>query len=137
MRQAKHGDTVKVHYRGKLHDGSVFDASFGREPLEFTVGEGEVIPGLEDAVLGMPAEKGFGPRREDLIGEVDKSKFAHWEREPTVGERVPIAQTDGTPTDITVTQVTESKVIVDANHPLAGEELTLDVELIDIVQGAH
>jgi len=147
MRQAKHGDTVQVHYRGKLHDGSVFDASFGREPLEFTVGEGEVIPGLEDAVLGMhpgdsktaalPAEKGFGPRREDLIGEVDKSKFAHWEREPTVGERVPISQPDGTPTDITVTEVTESKVIVDANHPLAGEELTLDVELIDIVQGAH
>ena len=78
MRQAKHGDTVKVHYRGKLHNGSVFDASFGREPLEFTIGEGEVIPGLEDAVLGMhpgdskttelPAEKGFGPRREDLIG---------------------------------------------------------------------
>ena len=115
--------------------------------MEFTIGEGEVIPGLEDAVLGMhpgdskttelPAENGFGPRREDLIGEVAKSKFAHWEREPTVGERVPISQPDGTPTDITVTQVTESKVIVDANHPLAGEELTLDVELIDIVQGAH
>jgi peptidylprolyl isomerase len=147
MRQAKHGDTVKVHYRGKLHNGSVFDASFGREPLEFTIGEGEVIPGLEDAVLGMnpgdskttelPVEKGFGPRREDLIGEVAKSKFAHWEREPTVGERVPISQPDGTPADITVTEVTESKVIVDANHPLAGEALTLDIELIDIVQGAH
>lgn len=147
MRQAKHGDTVKVHYRGKLHDGSEFDASFDREPLEFTIGEGEVISGLEEAVVGMspgdakttrlPVEKGFGPHREDLVGEVAKSKFAHWKREPVVGERVPISQPNGTPIDITVTDVTESKVIVDANHPLAGEELILDVELIDVVHGSH
>ncbi len=147
MRQAKHGDTVKVHYRGKLRDGSEFDTSFDREPLEFTIGEGEVISGLEEAVVGMnpgeakttklPAEKGFGPHREDLVGEVAKSKFAHWKREPAVGERVPIAQPDGTPIDITVTDVTESKVIVDANHPLAGEELILDVKLIDVIHGSH
>jgi FKBP-type peptidyl-prolyl cis-trans isomerase 2 len=147
MRPAKHGDTVKIHYRGRLYDKSEFDASFDREPLEFTIGEGEVISGLEDAVLGMnpgdskttdvPVEKGFGPHREDLVGEVAKSKFAHWEREPTVGERVPISQPDGTPIDVTVTAVSETKVTVDANHPLAGEELILDIELIDIVQEAH
>lgn len=115
--------------------------------LEFTIGEGQVISGLEDAVLGMnpgdskttdvPIEKAFGPRREDLVAEVAKSKFSHWAREPEVGKRVPISQPDGTPINVTVTAVAESKVSVDANHPLAGEELTLDVELIDIVHGPH
>ena len=147
MKQAKSGDTVRIHYQGKLQDGSVFDASFDREPLEFTIGESQVISGLEDAVLGMhpgdsktaelPTEKAFGPRREELVCEVAKSKFAHWTREPTVGERVPISQSDGTPADVTITEVTESNVTVDANHPLAGEEVTLDIELIDIVHEAH
>ena len=136
MRQAKHGDTVKVHYRGQLRDGAVFDASFDREPLQFTIGEGQVIPGFEEAVVGMnpgdlkttelPPEKAFGPYREDLAGH-----------EPQVGQTVPIPQPDGPPIDVTVTQVTESEVIVDANHPLAGEDLAFDIELIEIVYGAH
>src|SRR5947208_15285918 len=98
MRQAKHGDTVKVHYRGKLHDGSEFATSFDREPLEFTIGEGEVISGLEGAGVGMNpgeakttklgAEKGFGPNRSDRVGEGAKSKFARGKREPAVAERV-------------------------------------------------
>ena len=147
MKQATHGDMVKVHYCGKLHDGSVFDENFGREPLRFTIGKGQVIPGFEEAVIGMkpgdsktaelPLEKAFGPYLPERVIEVPKNKFARWEPQPIVGERVPIPQPDGTPVDVTVTEVTESKVIVDANHPLAGEELTLDVELIDIVQGAH
>ena len=147
MRQAKHGDTVRVHYRGKLHDGSVFDATFDREPLQFTIGGGQIIPGLEEAVVGMnpgdskttelPVEKGFGPYLEERVVEVPKNKFARWDTEPTVGERVPIPQPDGPPIDVTVTEVTESKVTVDFNHPLAGEELTIDIELIDIVYGAH
>jgi len=147
MREAKHGDTVKIHYRGTLHDGSQFDTSYDREPLEFTIGEGQVIPGLEEAVLGMkpgdskstdvPTEKAFGSHREDLVGQVSRSKFAHWAHEPEVGERVPISQPNGNPIDVTVTAVTQSRVTVDANHPLAGEELTLDLELIDIVHGAH
>jgi peptidylprolyl isomerase len=146
MRQAKLGDTVRVHYRGKLHDGSVFDASFDREPLQFTIGEGKVIPGFEEAVVGMnpgdskttelPAEKAFGPHREDMVVVVDKSEFPA-PAEPRVGQSVPIPRPDGPPVDVIVTEVTESEVTVDANHPLAGEDLTLDIELIDIVYGAH
>jgi peptidylprolyl isomerase len=147
MGQAKHGDTVMVHYRGKLQDGSVFDDSFDREPLQFTIGGGQVIPGFEEAVVGMnpgdskttavPVEEGFGPYREDMVVVVDKSQFAHLDEEPTVGERVPIPQPNGPPIEVTVANVTESEVTVDANHPLAGEDLTIDIELIDIVYGAH
>jgi peptidylprolyl isomerase len=147
MPQAKHGDTVKVHYRGKLHDGSVFDATFDREPLQFTIGGGQIIPGLEEAVVGMnpgdsktaevPVEKAFGPHREDMVGVVAKSKFRNWHDEPEVGERVPIPQTDGPSLDVTVIAVTDSEVAVDANHPLAGKDLTFDIQLVDIVYGAH
>jgi peptidylprolyl isomerase len=145
MRQAKHGDTVRVHYRGELQDGSVFDASDG-EPLQFTIGGGQVMPGFEEAVLGMnpgdskttelPAEKAFGLYQEDMVAVLDKSQFVG-DVEPTVGERLQIPQPDGPPVDVTVTEVTESEVTVDANHPLAGEDLTFDIELIDIVYGAH
>ena len=147
MTQAKHGDTIRVHYRGRLDDGSEFDASFDGEPLQFTIGRGQVISGFEEAVVGMhpgdlkttelPAEKAFGPYREDMVAVIDKSQFALWALEPTVGERVPIPQPDGPPVDVTVTKVTESEVTVDANLPLAGEDLTFDIELIDIVYGAH
>ena len=146
MRQAKQGDTVRVQYHGKLQDGSVFDAS-DREPLEFTIGEGQLIPGFEEAVVGMnpgdskttqlPAEKAFGPHRENMVAVVDKSRFEHWDQEPTVGQRVPIPQPKGPPIDVTVIEVTDSEVTVDANHPLAGEDLILDIKLVDIVQGAH
>jgi len=147
MRQAKHGDTVRVHYRGKLHDGSVFETSFDREPTQFTIGAGQVMPGFEEAVVGMnpgdskttelPAEKAFGRYREDMLVVVDKSQFAQWQREPRVGQRVPISRPDGPPIDVTVTEVTEAEVTVDANHPLAGEDLTFDIKLMDIVYGAH
>ena len=147
MRHATHGDTVKVHYRGKLHDGSVFDETSDREPLQFTIGEGQVIPGFEEAVVGMnpgdskttelPAEKAFGPYLEERVVEVPKNKFARCEPEPTVGERVPIPQPEGPPIAVTVTEVTESNVTVDFNHPLAGEELTIDIELVEIDHGAH
>ena len=147
MPQAKHGDTVKVHYRGKLHDGSVFDATFDREPLQFTIGGGQIIQGLEEAVVGMnpgdskttelPVEKGFGPHREDLVVVVAKSKLADLDLEPKVGELVSIPQSDGPPVDATVAEVTESEVTVDFNHPLAGKDLSFDIKLVDIVYGAH
>jgi peptidylprolyl isomerase len=144
MRQAKHGDTVRVHYRGKLQDGSVFDASFDREPLQFTIGGGKIVPGFEEAVVGMnpgdskttdlPVEKAFGPYREEKVAVVPKIHFAeHWHLEPTVGERVQIPQPEGPPMNVTVTGVTESEVTLDANHPLAGEDLTFDIKLVDIV----
>jgi peptidylprolyl isomerase len=147
MRQARHGDTVRVHYCGKLHDGSVFDTSFDREPVQFTIGEGQVILGFEEAVVGMnpgdskttevPMEEGFGPYREDMVVVIDKRQFADLNQEPTIGDRVPIPQPDGPPLEVIVADVTESEVTVDANHPLAGEDLTIDIELIDIVYGAH
>ena len=143
MRPAKQGDTVSVHYRGKLQDGSVFYETFHQEPLRFTIGGGEVIPGFEEAVVGMqpgdlkttevPVEKAFGPYLEERVIEVPKNKFARWERQPAVGEQVPLPQPDGSSIDVIVTEVTESKVIVDFNHPLAGEDLTIDIKLLDIV----
>ena len=142
MIQAKHGDTVRVHYRCKLQDGSVFDAS-DREPLQFTIGGGQLIPGFEEAVVGMnpgdskttelPVEKAFGPYLEERVVEVPKNKFARWDPEPIVGERVPIPQPDGSPIDVIVTEVTESKVTVDFNHPFAGQDLTIDIKLLEIV----
>jgi peptidylprolyl isomerase len=143
MRPAKQGDTVRVHYRGKLQDGSVFDETFDHEPLRFTIGGGEVIPGFEEAVVGMKpgdlkttelsVDKAFGPYLEERVIEVPKNKFARWDRQPTVGERLPIPQPDGSPIDVIVTEVTESKVIVDFNHPFAGQDLTIDIKLIEIV----
>jgi peptidylprolyl isomerase len=143
MRPAKQGDTVRVHYRGKLQDGSVFDETFDREPLRFTIGGGQVIPGFEEAVVGMkpgdskttelPVEKAFGPYLEERVVEVPKNKFARWDPEPIVGERVPIPQPDGSPIDVIVTEVTESQVTVDFNHPLAGQDLTIDIKFLDIV----
>jgi peptidylprolyl isomerase len=143
MRPAKQGDTVSVHYRGKLQDGSVFYETFDHEPLRFTIGGGEVIPGFEEAVLGMkpgdlkttelPVEKAFGPYLEERVIEVPKNKFARWDRQPAVGEQVPIPQPDGSAIDVIVTEVTESKVTVDFNHPLAGQDLTIDIKLLEIV----
>ena len=147
MRPAKQGDTVRVHYRGRLRDGSVFDVSFDREPVQFTIGKGQVIPGFEEAVVGMnpgdskttelPVEKAFGPYREGMATVVHKSQFAgYWHIEPRVGQRVQIPQSDGPPMNVTVTEVTESAVTLDANHPLAGKDLSFDIKLIDIVREA-
>jgi len=143
MRAAKQGDTVRVHYRGKLHDGSVFDETFDREPLRFTIGKGQLISGFEEAVVGMnpgdskttelPVEKAFGPYLEERVVEVPKNKFARWDPQPIVGEHVPIPQPDGSPIDVIVTEVTESKVTVDFNHPFAGQDLTIDIKLLEIV----
>jgi peptidylprolyl isomerase len=143
MRPAKQGDTVSVHYRGKLQDGSVFDDTFDHEPLRFTIGGGDVIPGFEEAVVGMkpgdskttavPVEKAFGPYLEERVIEVPKNEFARWDRQPKVGEQMPIPQQDGSSIDVIVTEVTESKVIVDFNHPFAGQDLTIDIKLLDIV----
>jgi peptidylprolyl isomerase len=143
MRPAKQGDTVRVHYRGKLQDGSVFDETFNREPLRFTIGGGQLISGFEEAVVGMtpgdskttelPVEKAFGPYLEERVVEVPKNKFARWDPQPLVGERVPILQPDGSSIDVIVTEVTESKVTVDFNHPFAGQDLTIDIKLLEIV----
>jgi len=142
MGKAKNGDTVEVHYTGKLEDGTVFDSSESREPLEFTIGQGAVIPGFEQAVVGMspgesktekvPADRAFGPYREDLVVDIDRERIPG-EVDPKVGKRLQVQKKDGGITEVLVTGVTESKVTLDANHPLARNDLVFDIQLLAIL----
>lgn len=142
MIQAKPGDTVKIHYTGKLEDGTVFDTSANREPLEFTLNQGQVIPGFEQAVLGMapgesktqkiPMEEAYGPYREEMVIEVSRQQLPA-DLEPEVGQQLQVQQPNGQAVPVFVTEVTDATVTLDANHPLAGEDLTFDIELVEIV----
>lgn len=141
MAEAQNGNEVKVHYTGKLDDGTVFDSSDGREPIEFTVGEGQVIPGFEQAVVGMevgekktvtiPCDDAYGPRRDDMVVTVDKDKFPEGV-EPEQGQRFQVGSEQGQAIPAVVTDVTESKVTLDANSPLAGQDLTFEIELVEV-----
>ncbi|UCD71155.1 MAG: peptidylprolyl isomerase [Syntrophobacterales bacterium] len=141
MVKAKNGDTVKVHYTGKLEDGTVFDSSENREPLEFTVGEGKIIPGVEQVVVGMspgesktkkiPADQAFGPYRDELVVEVDRQQIPA-DVKLEVGKRLQFRHTNGRATQALVTGVSESKVTLDANHPLARSDLIFDIQLLEI-----
>lgn len=142
MTQVKSGDKVKIHYTGKLNDETVFDSSVDREPLEFTVGDGKIIPGFEDAVLGMtPGESksvtispdmAYGPHREELVVDVER-KCVPDNLDLKVGGFVQIRQRDGGVIQAKVTGLCESKVTLDANHPLAGQDLTFEIKLVEIV----
>ncbi|HEY9601416.1 MAG TPA: peptidylprolyl isomerase [Allocoleopsis sp.] len=142
MVQAKPGDTVKIHYTGKLDDGTVFDSSAEREPLEFTLSGGQVIPGFEQAVVGMapgesktekiPMEQAYGPYRQEMVIQVNREQLPP-DLDPEVGLQLQIQQPNGQAIPVLVTEVTNSKVTLDANHPLAGEDLTFDIELVEIV----
>jgi FKBP-type peptidyl-prolyl cis-trans isomerase 2 len=137
----KEGDKVKVNYAGRFSDGEVFDSSEGREPLEFTVGQGQVIPGFEQAVIGMeagdsktvviPAMEGYGIRQEELILTVDRGQLPQ-NFEPEVGMQLQSQQPDGRPIFATITSIEETVLTLDANHPLAGRELTFDIELVEV-----
>jgi peptidylprolyl isomerase len=140
--QTANGKTVKVHYTGSLADGTVFDSSREREPLEFVVGGGQVIKGFDDAVTEMsvgevktitiPAEEAYGPRHDEMIIEVPHSQFAEG-LTPEVGMQLQSGNADGQPpTVVTVTAVNDDKVTLDANHPLAGEDLTFEIELVEM-----
>ena len=141
MSQAKEGDKVKVHYTGKLEDGSVFDTSENRPPLEFEIGKGNVIPGFEKGVVGMelndkktitiPADEAYGQRRDELTVEVTKKDFPA-DIEPNVGQQLQIKRPDGHVIDVTITKVEGDNVTLDANHPLAGKTLVFDIELVEI-----
>ena len=141
MPTADKGDTVKIHYTGKLEDGTVFDSSREREPLEFKIGEGKLIPGFEKAVEGMdegdnktfniPAEEAYGQVRDELIAEFDKSDFPE-HIEPKEGMMLQLKNQNGQPMNVQVKDVGEEKVILDGNHPLAGKDLTFDIELLDV-----
>ena len=141
MVQVKQGDTVKVHYTGKLDDGSVFDSSVEGDPLEFTLGSGQIIPGFDEAVNGMavgeknvvkiPAEKAYGPRREDMTAEVPRGDLPP-DIELAVGMQLQASQQDGREMVVTVIQVEDESVTLDANHPLAGKDLIFDIELLEV-----
>ena len=141
MSQAKKGDRVSIHYSGKLTDGSQFDSSAGREPLQFTLGSGEVIPGFDEAVAGMqvgesknvtiPADKAYGPRNEQLIMDVPKSQVPP-DINPEVGQQLQMGGPNGEVVVVKVVSVTESAITLDANPPLAGEDLCFDIELVAI-----
>ncbi|MFP4437813.1 MAG: peptidylprolyl isomerase [Chloroflexaceae bacterium] len=142
MAEAKQGDTVKVHYTGKLDDGTVFDTSAEREPLQFTIGQGQIIPGFEEAVVGMnegeskttqiPSDAAYGPHRDEMIVEVDRSQFPP-NLDPEVGQQLQIRQPDGQAIVVTVTDLSDESATLDANHPLAGKDLTFDIELVQVV----
>lgn len=141
MSTAKQGDTVHVHYTGRLDDGTVFDTSEGRAPLQFVLGTGYVIPGVEKAVEGLtvgeqvttkvPPEDGYGPRSDELVLNVGRDQFPS-ESAPEVGQRFQMTTGDGQQTMVTVTDVGEEVVQIDANHPLAGRSLNFDLELVKI-----
>ncbi len=141
MEQAKKGDTVKVHYTGTLEDGTVFDSSKGQEPLEFKMGGGQIIPGFEQAVEGMtpgesktvkiPAQDAYGAHNDEMIFEIGRQEFPT-DVEPEVGQQFRVHQADGTPLVVTVTDLDEENITLDANHPLAGQDLTFDIQLVEI-----
>jgi peptidylprolyl isomerase len=142
MTRAKAGDTVRVHYTGKLEDGSVFDSSENREPLEFTIGAGQVIPGFEAAVTGMatgesksatiPPEEGYGPRRKEMMAVVDREQLPD-DLDVSVGQRLQVQQSDGRQLVVSVADIADETVTLDANHELAGKTLTFDLQLVEVV----
>ena len=138
---AKDGNTVKVHYTGKLDDGTIFDTSVEREPLEFTIGASQMIPGFEGAVMGMqvgqvktvtiPAEEAHGPHNEDMVSVVDRDKLPE-NRNPMVGQQLEKQQENGSMAVLVVIDVSDTTITLDANHPLVGKALTFEIELLEI-----
>jgi len=142
MAEAKNGQTVKVHYTGKLEDGTQFDSSVDQDPLEFTLGAGQIIPGFEEAVLGLtpgdsvttkiPADEAYGPYRDEMVMVVERDQLPD-HLDPKVGQQLEVRQQDGQSFGVFVTQVSDSDVTLDANHPLAGQDLIFDIELVEIL----
>ena len=145
MTEAKMGDVVRINYTGRLTDGTQFDSSAGKEPLEFTIGLGQVIKGLEAEVAGMspgdtntvtiPCDLAYGPHRPEAIQTLDRAKVPSG-IDVRVGTQLQARTSDGSVMPITVVDLDEHSVKVDANHPLAGQDLVFDVELVEIVKAA-
>lgn len=139
--QAKKGDKVKVHYHGRLTDGTTFDSSQGRQPLEFEVGSGMVIKGFDDGVTGMsvgdkktisiPAEDAYGQKQEEMIIEFPRANFPP-DISPETGMTLNMHSENGQELPVVITEVNADTVTLDANHPLAGKDLIFDIELVDI-----
>ncbi|TVR19393.1 MAG: peptidylprolyl isomerase [Balneolaceae bacterium] len=141
MSIAKDGDTVKVHYTGTLENGEVFDTSQEREPLEFTLGQGQLIPGFEKAVIGLnvgdstkveiPSGEAYGEMREDLVINVPKDQLPA-DVEPQIGMQLQVNQPNGQPVPVRITNVGETDLTLDANHPLAGKDLSFEIKLVEV-----
>ena len=139
--QVKNGDTVRVHYKGRLEGGDVFDSSEGGEPLEFKVGTNQVIAGFDEGVRGMSvgesrtveieSDEAYGPRVEQLINRIAREGM-NIEGAPEVGMSLLMQLPDGNQIPLTITEVSDTHVTVDANHPLAGEKLIFDIDLVEI-----
>ena len=142
MSTVSKGSNVKVHYTGKLKDGTVFDSSLNREPLQFTAGAGQMIPGFDKAVTDMavgekktveiPPEEAYGERQENLMVEIPSENLPE-DHTPKVGDAYNLQQKDGQMIPVSVAQVNENSVVMDANHQLAGETLIFDIEVVEIV----
>lgn len=141
MAKAKQGDKVQVHYTGKLDDGSIFDTSANREPLEFTLGEGMIIPGFEVAVLGMeegekktakmPPDQAYGERNEKMLIEIGREQLPT-DVEPKPGMQLKMTNQDGQSMVVQIAEVKDTVLVLDGNHPLAGKALTFEIELVKI-----
>ncbi len=139
MTQAKNGDTVKIHYTGTLTDGITFDSSEGHDPLEFTVGSGQVIVGFEEAVTGMevgdkksvtiPVDKAYGQRNEEMVIQIPRDQVPP-DIHPEVGQKLEMDSPEGQTMIVEIIEVTDERISLDANPPLAGKDLKFDIELV-------
>ncbi|MCU7812607.1 MAG: peptidylprolyl isomerase [Candidatus Thiodiazotropha sp. (ex Notomyrtea botanica)] len=142
MRQVQEGDTVRIHYTGTLDNGTQFDTSAGQDPIEFTLGKKDVIPGFEDGVKGMqvgdqkkihiPAEEAYGERNDSLVEQVPLQNFPD-DLELQIGMQLQAQSPNGENFNVIVTALNEEAATIDGNHPLAGEALNFDLELVEIV----
>lgn len=139
--EAQTGDIIKVHYTGKYASGEVFDSSSGKQPIEFTLGQGSLISGFEQGVLGMKKgekktlrilpENGYGPYLPELVSVVKLTQFPP-HITPSVGLQLELSAEDQSPIFVTITEINDEEATLDANHPLAGKELFFDVEVVDL-----
>lgn len=142
MPRAKDGDKVKVHFTGKLEGGTIFDSTAGKQPLECVLGKGFLIKGFEESIVGMepgesrtvtiPSEKAYGDIKKELVLDIEKSKFPS-DVEPEVGQQLNIQDEDGHSLLVTITDMSDTHVTIDSNHPLAGKDLTFEIQLVEIL----
>jgi peptidylprolyl isomerase len=141
MLQAKIGDTVLVHYTGKLQDGTVFDSSADRDPLQFALGAGDVIPGFESAIVGMspgesktqniPCDQAYGPHRPDMVAVVGREQIPA-DLPLEIGMELELQHPSGQVIPVTITEIAGAEITLDANHPLAGQDLTFEINLVEV-----
>ncbi|MFC1811711.1 peptidylprolyl isomerase [Thermodesulfobacteriota bacterium] len=142
MAEAKSGDKVRVHFTGRLEDGTVFGSTMNEEPFEFEIGEKNMLPGFENAVIGMQKgetktislapEEAYGPHKKELVHIMDRSSFPP-EINLEIGKRLSVRTQDGKQTVVAITDIAEDHIVIDENEPLAGKTLTFKIELVEVI----